>query len=66
MRCLKCVYNAKVAYINLVMYCGVHGINLQYIYPMYYMASLLQPLSPFGPQWASVVFIIADSEINLS
>ena len=22
MRCLKCVYNAKVAYVNLVMYCG--------------------------------------------
>ena len=22
MRCLKCLYNAKVAYVNLVMYCG--------------------------------------------
>ena len=51
MRCLKCVYKAKVAYVNLVMYCGasdysVRSVYLEYIYPMYYMASLLTFINP--------------------
>ena len=56
MRCLKCVYNAKVAYVNLVMYIEVHGLSdysvrsvyLEYIYnyPLYYIASLLTFINP--------------------
>ena len=42
MRCLKCVYNAKVAYIN-VLRCMVYSD----IYPMYYMALLLPMLLTF-------------------
>ena len=56
MRCLKCVYNAQDAYVNLVMYCGA-----------WFIALLLNGDS-LG---TSVIFgthlnRIADSNINLS
>ena len=52
MRCLKCVYNAKVAYVNLGIV--VHGLSdysvrsvyFECIYLMYYIASLLTFINP--------------------
>ena len=77
MRCLKCVYNAKVAYVNLVMYCGAwfRSVYLEYIYPFYYMALLLTFINPLllngDSLGTSVIFgthlnRIADCNINLS
>ena len=56
------LYNAKVAYVNLIM---VHGLSnnrlrsvyLGYIYPMYYMASLLPMLLTFITLWPSMEVI---------
>ena len=83
MRCLKCVYNAKVAYTSMWSCIVVHGLSdysarsvyIEYIYPMYYIASLLTFINPLvlngDSLGTSVIFSthldrIADSKINLS